>query len=163
MQCGNVSHEWSWFKSDNDQFIAYSEKMRHLRIITHKDCFNEDYAFCSKNDLCEFISFMKEFIIVPHIADIEYITSHKISKNKPVYKVITRYYQPETHRVVFEKETHIDVNVYTKSSEIESKNLDININTRKQIINSFSELEKIMFYSLLDDIQEKLVKENNWS
>lgn len=154
-----IPRRWTWFKSDNSDFIAYSERMRHLRIIINKNGFNEDYSFCNKDDMRSFISFLKEFIVFPQKADIEYISSLKISKSNSVHKVITRYFQPGTPRVVYEDITYIEVDEYTTAMVLDLEDTNI----RKKIVNSFSEYERESFYIILDEIKEKLDKQTEWS
>lgn len=164
MQKGYLSSgRWTWFKSDNSDFMAYSERMRHLRIIINKDGFNEEHSFCNKDDMRSFISFLKEFIVLPQKADIEYISSHKISKDGPVHKVITRYFQPGTPRVVYEDITYIEVDEYTTTMDLELEETNIRNDIKKKIVNSFSEYERETFYILLDEIKEKLDIQNEWS
>ena len=164
MQKGYLSPgRWTWFKSDNSDFMAYSERMLHLRIITNKAGFNDEHSFCNKEDMKAFISFLKEFVILPYKADIEYISSHKISKDRPIHKVITRYFQPGTPRIVYEDITYIEVNAYTKTSDIENKAHEIRTGLRKKIVDSFSEDERESFFDLLDEIKEKLDKQTDWS
>jgi hypothetical protein len=68
MQKGYLSPgRWTWFKSDNSDFMAYSERMRHLRIITNKAGFNDEYSFCNKEDIQASFTFTKNITIVTAI------------------------------------------------------------------------------------------------
>lgn len=154
-----LHNKWKYYL--NTTFNAYTAKLRHLKIEFNKDNFIDEYMFCSKYDLYSFLNFFEEFIENPLTAEVEYIFSEK---RKPFgdssYKLISIFRQPNTTRIVYQEEHEMDVKL--KTSLLDILPLEIKSEVRKNIKNSFNDLEKIELKKLFETIKIETQKQDNW-